>query len=116
MVEETAGPRDICQAVFTARFQAVSCNSSLSVFLNHYRTLRTKQRRGSKASGFQKQCHEGSTTSSNVMTPLYSVAAALAVAKAVYFFFMKHLFCVLSEIRAIIWFLAEGEVLVDPST
>ena len=46
-------------------FQAVSCNSSSSVFLNHYRTLRTKQRRRSKASEFRKQCHEGSTTSSH---------------------------------------------------
>ena len=41
-----------------------------SVFLNHCRTLRTEQRRGSKASGFRKQCHEGSTTSSHVVTPL----------------------------------------------
>ena len=49
VVEEVAGPRDIGRAPY---FQAVSCNSSSSVFLNHYRTLRTKQRRGSKASGF----------------------------------------------------------------
>ena len=50
-------------------FQAVSCNNSSSVFLNHYRTIRTKQRRGSQASGFRKQCHEGKT-SSHLRTPL----------------------------------------------
>ena len=32
---------------------------------NHYRTLRTTQRHGSKAFGFRKQCPEGSTTSSH---------------------------------------------------
>ena len=53
-------------------FRAVSCNSSSTVFLNHYRTLRTKQRRGSKAYGFRKQCHEGSTTSSREMTRWYT--------------------------------------------
>ena len=51
-------------------FRAVSYKSSSSVFLNHCRTLRTKQRRRPKASGFRKQCHEESTTSSHVMTPL----------------------------------------------
>ena len=45
-------------------------NSSSSVFINHYRALCTKRRRGSKASGFRKQCHDGSTTSVHVMTPL----------------------------------------------
>ena len=44
--------------------------SALRVSLNHYWTLSTKQRRGSKAFGLRKQCHEGSTRSSHVMTPL----------------------------------------------
>ena len=70
-VVEAAGPRDIfVKQDSQSYFRAVSCNSSSSVFLNHYRTLRTKQRRGSKASGFRKQCHEGSKASSNVTTPL----------------------------------------------
>ncbi|CAN0407717.1 unnamed protein product [Laminaria digitata] len=57
VVEAVAGPRDIGQAVFTARVPSgvVNYNSS-SVFLNHYRTLRTGQRRGSKTSGFRTQC------------------------------------------------------------
>ena len=70
VIEKVAGPRDICQAVLTAIFRAVPCNNSSSVFLNHSRTLHTKQRRGSKASWFRTQCHEGSKTSSRVMTPL----------------------------------------------
>ena len=41
MVEQVAGPRDIGYS--QPYFRAVSCNSSSSVFLNHKRTLRTKQ-------------------------------------------------------------------------
>ena len=87
VVEEVAGPRDICQLTSSTQpdLQAVSCNSSLSVFLNHYRTLRTKQRHGSKASGFRKQCHEGNTTSSLNDTAGVG-AAALAVASSFSFF------------------------------
>ena len=47
VVEEVAGPRDIFEAVSQPDFHAVSSNSSLSILLNHYRTLRTKQRRWS---------------------------------------------------------------------
>ena len=63
-------PARYCQAYSQPYFRAVSCNSSSSICLNHYRTIRTKQRRRSKASGFRKQCNEGSTTSSHEMTPL----------------------------------------------
>ena len=39
VVEEVAGPRDICQAVLTAIFPSgVLLHSSSSVFLNHFRT------------------------------------------------------------------------------
>ena len=91
MVEEVAGPRDICQAVLTTIFPS---GTSSSVFLNHYRTLRTKQRRGSKASGFRKQYHEGSTTSSHVMTPLVKCCSSTCSASCISVFSMKRLFCV----------------------
>ena len=100
VVEEVADPCDICQVLLTAiYFQAMSCNSSSSVFLNHYRTLRTKQRRGSKASGFRKQCHEGSTTSSHVVTPLvYSCGSTCSSKLCVHFSWNAHILR-LSEIR-----------------
>ena len=74
-ISHTCGRRSCRPARFVKQywqpyFRAVSCNNSSSVFLDHYQTLRTKQRRGSKASGFWKQCHEGSTPSSHEMTPL----------------------------------------------
>ena len=82
--------RYFCQAGLTVIFPSgvlqVSCNSSSSVFLNHYRTLPTKQRRGSKASGFRKQCHEGSTTSSHVMTPLVSCCSSTCSSKLYLYF------------------------------
>ena len=63
-----------------------------------------KQRRGSKASGFRKQCHD-------------IVAAALSVASCV-FYVSLNACSGLSEIRHIPRFLIEGEVevLVDAST
>ena len=97
-------------------FQAVSCNSASSVFLNHYRTLRTKQRRGSKVSGFRKQCHEGSTTSSHVVTPLVYSCCSTCRSKLYLYFSWNAYILRLSEIRPIPWFLTEVEVLVDPST
>ena len=98
-------------------FRAMSCNSSSSVFLNHYATLRTKQRRGSKASGFRKQCHEGSTTSSHVMTPLVQLQQHLHTVASCIFIFHETRILRLSETRSIPWFLTEEvEVLVDPST
>ena len=116
VVEEAAGPRDICQQYSQPYFQTVSCNSSSSVFLNQYRTLCTKQRRGSKASGFRKHCHEGSTTSSHVVTPLvYGCCSTCSSKLYLYFSWNPHILR-LSEIRPIPWFLTEVEVLVDPST
>ena len=70
LVVEVAGPRDICQAIFTARFPIGVLHQLFEVVLDHYRTLRANQRRRSKASGFRKQCHEGNTTSSHLVTPL----------------------------------------------
>ena len=98
-------------------FQAVSCNSSSSVFLNHYRILRTKQRRRSKASGVRKQCHEGSTASSHVVTPLvYSCCSTYSSKLFLYFSWSAYILR-LSEIRPIPWFLTEEvEVLVDSLT
>ena len=60
-------------------FRAVACNSSSSVFLNNYRSLRTKQRRGSKAPGFPKN---------NAMKEAHLQKQPVS------FFFMKRLFCV----------------------
>ena len=86
VVEEVSGPRDISQAVLTAIFQAVSCNEFSSVFLNHYRTLRTKKRRRSKTSGFRKQGREGSTTNSYELTPLvYSCSSTCSSKQYLYF-------------------------------
>ena len=84
VVEKVADPRDICHAVLTD-FRAVSCNSSSSVSLNHHRTIRTKQRRGSKASGFRKQCHDGNTTSSHLMAPLVLLQQHLQQQAVFYF-------------------------------
>ena len=91
----------------------VSCNSSLSVFLNHYRTLRTKERRGSKASGFWKRRRK---TNKLTFDDTAGVAAAI-VATSCVFIFHELPILRLSEIRPIRWFLTEGEleVLVDPS-
>ena len=53
-------------------FQAVSYNNSSSrLFLNHYRTIRTGQRRGSKTSGFRKQRRKTQRAQLR-MTPLFS--------------------------------------------
>ena len=84
--EEVAGCAIFVKQYLQPYFQEVPCNSSSSVFLNHYRTLPTKQRRGSKASGFRKQCHEGSTTSSHVMTPLVSCCSSTCSSKLYLYF------------------------------
>ena len=74
------------------------------------------KRRGSKASGFRKQCYEGNTTIT-LRDTAGIAAAAIAVASCVSIFHEPLILC-LSEIRPIPWFLTEGEieVLVDPST
>ena len=123
MVEEVAGPRDIRQAALTAIFPNGASlyfrclATALRVFLNHYRTLRTKQRRGFKVSGFWTHCHEGNTTSSHLMTPLLYSSCSTCSSKLC-FVFTNRLFLRLSEIRPIPWFLTEreAEVLVDQST
>ena len=90
------------------------CNSSSSVFLNHYRTLRNKQRRGSKASGFRKQCYDGRQ---NTLIDTTSVAVVEVTAASCGFIFHERLFLRLSEIPPIPWFLTAGQVeLEDPST
>ena len=91
-------------------FQAVSCNSSSSVFLNHWRTWRTKQRRGSKASGFREQCQERSTTSSHVVTPLVYCCCSTCSSKLYLYSSWNAYILRLSEIRPIPCFLTEGEV------
>ena len=99
-------------------FRAESCDSSSSVFLHHYRTLRTKQRRRSKASGFRKQCREGSTTSSHGMAPPAQCCSSTRSIASCIFIFHETLILRLPEIRPIPWFLIQGEVevRVDPST
>ena len=98
-------------------FQALSCNSSSSVFLNHDRTIHTNQRCGSKASWFRKHCHEGSTTGSHVVTPLVYGCCSTCSRKLYLHFSWNAYILRLSESRPIPWFLTkEVEVLVDLST
>ena len=117
MVEEFAGPRDICQAVLTAIFTSGVLQQLFECPPQSLPDIRTKQRRKFKASGFRKQYHEGSTTSSHVMTPLVKCCGSTCSSKQYLYFSWNAFFC-LSEIRPIPWFLTEGEieVLVDPST
>ena len=49
------------------RCLATALRVSSSITTGHYVL---KQRRGSRASDFRKQCHEGSTISSHIVTPL----------------------------------------------
>ena len=63
VVEEVAGPRDICKAVLTAIFPSGVLQQLFECLPQSLPDI--KQRRGSKASGFRKQCHEGNTTSSH---------------------------------------------------
>ena len=85
-----------------ARYLSSSTNSQISkrclatalrvsswITTGHY----VIDRRGSKASGFRRQCHEGSTTSSHLMTPLVLLHQHLRY-QAVFVFFMNLLFCV----------------------
>ena len=116
VVEEVAGPRDICQVVLTAIFPRVSCNSSSSVFLNHYRALCTNKDVDPKRLGSENNAmKEAQGAHTNDTAGI--VAAALAVASYI-FIFHETLVLRLSEICPIPWFLTEGEVeiLVDPST
>ena len=93
------------------------CLATARVSIITYRTLRTKQRRGFKVSGFWTHCHEGNTTSSHLMTPLLYSSCSTCSSKLC-FVFTNRLFLRLSEIRPIPWFLTEreAEVLVDQST
>ena len=103
-----------------ARYSSSSTHSHTSkrwLTTAHFRALRTKQRRGSKASGFRKQCHEGSTTSSHVVTPLVYSCCSTYSSKLYLYSSWNAYILRLSEIRPVPWFLTEeAEVLVDPST
>ena len=70
VVEEGMGPRDICQAVITAIFPSGVLQQLFECLPQSLPDITVLNKRWSKASGFRKQCHEGSTTSSHVMTPL----------------------------------------------
>ena len=94
MVEEFAGPRDICQAVLTAIFTSGVLQQLFECPPQSLPDIRTKQRRKFKASGFRKQYHEGSTTSSHVMTPLVKCCSSTCSASCISVFSMKRLFCV----------------------
>ena len=111
MVSEVAGPRDICQAVLTARFSkrhlATALRVTSSTTTGHY--ILNKGRRGSKPSGFRKQCYEGkhNRLTLNDTAGVTAVAAAAASRR---FIFREPLILRLSEIRPIPWFLTEGQV------
>ena len=75
-------------------FQAVSCNSSSSVLLNHYRTLRTKQRHRSKASGFRDIAIKEAQQAHTYWHRWHIVTAALAVASCIVVFHETLIICV----------------------
>ena len=118
VVEDVAGPRDICQSVLTVRFpsgvlqQLLECVPQSLPDITYY----CEQRLGSKASGFRKKCHERSATSLHLLNETDGIVAAASCSSKLCLFH-ETLTLRLSEIRPIPCFLTEEvRVLVDPST
>ena len=93
-ISHTCGRRSCRPARYLSKSSTHSHSSErcvAHVFLNHYRILRTTQIRGSKATGFPKLGHEGSTTSSHAMTPLvYSFSSTYSNKLYLYFSWNAH--------------------------
>ena len=115
-VREVAGPRDICQAAFTARFPSGALQQLVDEC--HYRTLRTKQRRRSKASQMisENRAMEEAQPDHTSRHRWYWWSRTCS-SKLCLYFAEPQILC-LWEKRPIRWILTEGEVevVVNPST